>query len=114
RLSEKVPELEIPELAPWPDYLAFLRAIREPIGGEDAALYPATETRMREFLKKFPRSRKREAALARLAIAVARQSRAWVHPAETEWPDAPKTGGYMGIVAEHPQPFDAKRVSGAI
>jgi hypothetical protein len=64
---------------------------------------------MQEFLEKFPKSRKREAALARLAIATVRETRVHTKVERTDWPKAPKLGGYKAIGVVRGRPFDAKR-----
>lgn len=113
RLSDASPGLDDPEMQPWLDYLTFLALTREQ-GPEDPAtgkqiVRPMSE-RMREFLNKFPRSRKREAALARLAVATVREARGHTGVVSTEWPEAPKLGGYKEVTTQGGEPFDARTV----
>ncbi len=114
RLAERPPDISDPEMQPWSDYLAFLALVRE----EPSVENPQTgerrsrpmSKRMREFLDKFPASKKREAAMARLAIAGVRESRVHCGAVYAEWPEAPTLSGYLAVGAERGLPFDAKRV----
>lgn len=106
RGAQEPPRLDDPELQSWLDFLTFLALVREP-GGRPMA------ERMREFLENFPHSRKREAALTRLAIATVREMRS-VHVVSTKWPDAPKLGGYKALAVKRRQPFDAARAFAAL
>lgn len=114
RLADEPPSLDDPELQPWRDYLTFLALIRErpifddPMTGE-RRFRPISE-RMREFLEKFPQSHKREAALARLAIATVREMHGHTGTQDSAWPQAPRLGGYKVMATTRgSQPFDAKR-----
>jgi hypothetical protein len=69
---------------------------------------------MREFLDAYPHSRKREAALARLAIATVRETRRHAGVVSTEWPEAPKLGGYKTVAVKRGEPFAAQRVFAAL
>jgi tetratricopeptide (TPR) repeat protein len=118
RLAKDPPDLSDREMEPWRDYLTFLALVREAPVERDSdtgkARFRPTTERMREFLDKFPQSRKREAALARLAIARVRESRVHAGVVSTEWPEAPKLGGYKAIRVERGEPFDAARVFAAL
>ena len=70
--------------------------------------------RMREFIEKYPESRKREAALARLAIATVRESRTHTGVRGTEWPEAPKVGGYKAMEVSRGVPFVRARAFSAL
>jgi outer membrane protein assembly factor BamD (BamD/ComL family) len=113
RLANDPPNRLDPEMKPWADYLTFLALVREePVVDRNTGsetLRPMS-IRMREFLDKFPHSQKREAAMARLAVALVRETRGRCHVEKTAWPDAPKLGGYLGVVNTPPQPFDRERV----
>jgi len=114
RLAGGPPALDDPEMQPWRDYLTFLALVRERPVAEDGAtgqrISRPMSVRMREFLAQFPHSRKREAALARLAIALVRESRVHTRVVRTEWPEAPIFTGYKKIEVTPGDPFDAKRV----
>lgn len=106
RLAEGPPDLTDPEMQPALDFLTFLALVRE--GGER----PMSE-RMQEFLKKFPKSPKREAALARLAIATVRESHGHMGASDSEWPDSPILGGYVELSAGGEE-YEPQRVFGAL
>lgn len=114
RLSDAPPNVDDPELQPWRDYLAFLALVREkPISYNrqtDTAIHRPMSQRMREFLEAYPRSHKREAALARFALATVRETRGHTGAVTTQWPEAPKLGGYKAIRAQRDAPFDAQSV----
>ena len=114
RLGDGPPDPSDPEMQPWRDYLTFLALVREKPIAEDPTTgeqrFRPISDRMREFLKKFPQSRKREAALARLAIAIVRETHVHAGVVSTSWPEAPKLGGYKAIAVKRGQRFDTKRV----
>ena len=118
RLSDAPPALDDPEMKPWSDYLGFLAFVREKPLSQDAntgkSVFRPMSERMREFLDQYPKSRKREAALARLAIATVRETRAHTGVIGSDWPEAPKLGGYKKISVTRGVPFDAKQVFAAL
>lgn len=118
RLGKAPPDVNDSELQHWRDYVAFLAIIRDvppvaPASAGDGSIKPMSE-RMKDFLATYPNSRKREAALARLAIATVHETRTHTGVKSTAWPDAPKLNGYKAIVVRRGQPFDAARVFSAI
>jgi TolA-binding protein len=118
RLADGPPDTNDPEMQPWRDYLTFLALVREPPVAEnretgERQFRPMSE-RMREFLDKFPQSRKREAALARLTVSIVRETLGHTGVKSTAWPEAPKLGGYKAIRTKREQPVDARRVFAAL
>ncbi|MES2571649.1 MAG: tetratricopeptide repeat protein [Verrucomicrobiota bacterium] len=117
RLSTEPPDLTDPVLLPWIDFLSFLALVREP-GGIDPLTRQETRrpmsVRMREFLKQFPRSRKREAALARLAIASVRETHIRTRAINSSWPEAPRPQGYKAMRIERGVAFHAQTVFEAL
>jgi TolA-binding protein len=117
RLNDAPPSLDDPEMQPWADYVTFLALVRErgtvdPVTGEKT-VRPMSD-RMREFLEKFPKSRKRQAALARLAIASVRESHLHTGARTSEWPESPKLGGYKELSIRRGKPFNANEAFGIL
>jgi hypothetical protein len=118
RLAEGPPNLDDPDLAPFLDFATFLALVREgPVSSNpqtgERTFRPMPE-RMREFLNKFPKSPKREAALARLAIATVRQLHGHAEVTGINWPEAPLLDGYRTIGIAQKQPFEAAPVFAAL
>jgi len=73
--------------------------------------YPLLAKETRAFLEKYPKSRKREAALLMEARAVYRASEDITIPKLVTWPQAPRwEGGYEDFHTQQ-EPFDEKRVT---
>jgi hypothetical protein len=94
-------EIDSPIMAPWQDYVAFRRAV-DNAGVHNTHFQVAEEiaTEMEEFLKKYPKSRKREAAMARLAINVARLAHGHAGLADLYAKGPPAISGGQTIEAE--------------
>jgi hypothetical protein len=107
RLADDAPSLTDPEMQPALDFLTFLRLVRE---GPDRSM----SERMQEFLGKFPKSAKREAALARLAIATVRESHGHMRVTISDWPDSPVLGGYIEMSAVEPEKYEKALVFKAL
>ncbi len=92
----------------WGDYVTFLNLVREtgPIDPDTDRMNVRPMTvRMREFLEKFPKSRKREAAMARLAIASVRESHGHAGVADLEYDEPPLLSGgqTVRLARVHPE-----------
>lgn len=92
----------------WDDYVTFLNLVREtgPIDPDTDRMNVRPMTvRMREFLEKFPKSRKREAAMARLAIAAVRESHGHAGVADLEYDEPPLLSGgqTVSLARAHPE-----------
>ncbi|HEV7406188.1 MAG TPA: tetratricopeptide repeat protein [Chthoniobacteraceae bacterium] len=109
RLLRNNPEGTHPEaLKRWDDYVTFLNLVREtgPIDPEtDRMKVRPMTVRMREFLEKFPKSRKREAAMARLAIASVREAHGHAGVADLENDEPPQLSGgqTVKLARAHPE-----------
>ncbi len=76
--------------------------------------YPLLAKKTEAFLKKYPRSKKREAALLLHARAVYRSSEEMTLRNYMPWPQGTRwEGGYVSTVSAQ-EPFDAKRVRAAL
>lgn len=110
---------------------APLTAAKGPLGLDDVNAYQAAaaameedrnkpdrwslqETRWQEYLKDYPQSLKREAAVFQLARAVTRQHRGWTRVNNHDWPEAPFPGTYVRLQVDREKPFDAARANAAL
>jgi hypothetical protein len=76
--------------------------------------YPSLAKDAEAFIGKYPKSKKREAALLLHARAVYRASEQVELPRTVTWPQAPRwEGGYENTLTQQ-EPFDLKRVLGAL
>ena len=76
--------------------------------------YPLLAKKTQAFLEKYPKSRKREAAMLLHARAVFRASEEVALRKWLTWPQAPRwEGGYTRTVTAQ-EPFDARRVQAAL
>jgi hypothetical protein len=117
RLNHANVAADIPELAPWPDFVAFLRLVRE-TGRQDPAtmeteIRPMT-TRMREFLQQYPKSVKREAAMARLAMAAVRESHGHAGVEDLMASDPPQLSGGQTLKLASAKPEEIPAARGAL
>ena len=117
RLSESAPNLNDSETQPYRDYLTFIALVRErgpinPTTGEESRR-PMSE-RMAQFLKEFPRSKKREAALARWSISTIREYLGHTGVVSSTWPEAPKLRGYKTIEPSGRRECTAKMLHSAL
>ena len=76
--------------------------------------YAALEKATRAFLEKYPRSRKREAALLLHAKALSFGMKPRVFDRGASWPAAPRWEGGSDAVTTEQIPFDAKRLKDAL
>ena len=76
--------------------------------------YPALAKGARAFLEKYPRSKKREAAMLLEARAMYRASEDIALRKPVTWPQAARWEGGYEITYTQQEPFDAKRVIGAL
>lgn len=76
--------------------------------------YVAMEKAARDFLDKYPKSRKREAAMLLLARATYHASRIVTFPIDTTWPMAASWENGSTPVTTQQEPFDPKRVLGPL
>ena len=76
--------------------------------------YPALAKAARAFLEKYPKSKKREAAMLLYARAIYRASEDIALRKPVTWPQAARWEGGYEVTYSRQEPFDAKRVLGAL
>lgn len=119
-----------PKMAKAADYLAFLECavvanhiVDMPFPGVDkdggsytyrSRNYAELEKLTRAFLEKFPKSKKREAALLLHAKALHFGMKPEIYDPGAAWPEAPRWEGGSGPVTTTQIPFDAARLKAAL
>jgi hypothetical protein len=119
RMEGKPVDVSHPQLLPIKDFATFWNhvitpsIVTDPIVADRQHIAQAQVSRMTAFLQEFPKSVKREAALARLAINTLRQSRSHCGMVSSGF-DLDDPTNYAAFRIDRGMPFDAPAIFAAL